>query len=401
MQEPSPIIDHRDIAQRLDLLHFQDEAPGMVFWHPRGFCLYRLLEDAARRQVRLGAYREVRTPQLLRQKIWEASGHWDNFSEGMLKVESAGSRQAALKPVSCPGHIQIAASSKLSYRDLPLRLAEFGLVHRDEPSGSLKGLLRLRQFTQDDGHIFCCEDQVVAEVAGFCGAVVGFYQGFGFDEVSVGLSLRPEGRFGEDAQWDRAEADLARGAESAGLSWFPKPGEGAFYGPKLEFSLRDREGRSWQCGTIQLDLFMPQRFDLGYIDAEGRRLHPVMLHRALFGSLERFMGVLLEHHEGRLPAWLAPEQIRIMPLKDDCAQYALGLRDVLVAEGLRVEVDGRSERVSRKLAESHEAAVPFAAILGWRERDKGSVSLRVGQQSREMGFGAAVGHLVEACRAPV
>ncbi len=392
--------DHRRIARALRLCHFQDEAPGMAFWHPRGFLLYRLLEDAARRLLAKDGYQEVRTPQVMRMPIWAASGHWENFPEGMMRMEAEPSRQAALKPVSCPGHIQIVANQRLSYRELPLRLAEFGLVHRDEPSGSLHGLMRLRQFTQDDGHIFCAEDQILAEVSRFCASVVSFYRHFGFENVQVALASRPAERFGDDARWDQAEAVLAQGAEAAGLKWHLHEGEGAFYGPKLEFSLEDREGRSWQCGTIQLDFVMPDRFGLEYIDEEDQRRAPALLHRAVYGSLERFMGILLEHHAGRLPLWLSPEQIRVLPIGEDHQDYAHEVSKALVAAGLRASVDAGADRVGKRVAEAHEAAVPLVIVVGGRERDARSISVRLDNKSQSMSLADGLDHLVKLCAPP-
>lgn len=393
--------DHRHIAQRLDLLHFQDEAPGMAFWHPRGLVLYRLLEEAARRRVLADGYLEVRTPQVMRRPIWESSGHWDNFAGGMFSLQAEPGREAALKPVSCPGHIEIFRRQGASWRDLPVRLAEFGVVHRDEPGGSLHGLLRLRQFTQDDGHVFCAPEQVQAEVEGFCRSLVAFYRGFGFEAVSVSLSGRPEARFGDDDLWDRAEEALARGAEGAGLACAFNPGEGAFYGPKLEFSLADRLGRPWQCGTIQLDFVMPERFDIHYVDPGDRRVRPAMLHRALYGSLERFLGMLLEHHGGQLPPWLAPVQARVIPIGDDHLGYAREVQRSLLALGLRVEVDGRDESVARRVAEAHDQAVPFMLVVGDREVEARSVSLRRGRRNQPMSQADALAMLSDACRCPL
>src|SRR6185295_19224345 len=308
-----PPDDHRALISRLDLCHFQDEAPGMVFWHPRGWTLFQLMEQAVRDHVRAAGYREVRTPQLLRRPVWERSGHWGKFHDAMFAF-GEGPDEAALKPVSCPGHIQLVRRLAPAWRDLPIRLAEFGLVHRDEASGTLHGLMRLRQFTQDDGHIFCSDDQVAGEIERFCRDLPAFYRRFGFDDVSVVLSLRPDPRLGDDAWWDRAERELADVVAGLGISCDVQPGAGAIYGPKLELVLRDRRGRPWQCGTIQLDFVMPQRFDLRYVDAAGERRHVVMLHRALYGSIERFLGILLEHHGGALPPWLAPEQVAVVPV---------------------------------------------------------------------------------------
>jgi threonyl-tRNA synthetase len=387
--------DHRQLAQRLHLLHFQDEAPGMVFWHPRGWVLYRLLEDAVRAQLAAHGYREVRTPQVLRRPIWETSGHWQHYAEGMLRIEDQAV-EAALKPVSCPGHVQILKRRVLSWRDLPIRLAEFGLVHRDEPSGTLHGLLRLRQFTQDDGHIFCADAQVVPEIERFCRSVGPFYRAFGFGDLEVALSTRPEDRAGDDALWDQAERWLAEGAAAASLEPSIHPGEGAFYGPKLEFVLKDRLGRSWQCATIQLDLVMPRRFDLRYADPSGGRPHVVMLHRALYGSLERFLGVLLDHHGAALPPWLAPDQVRVVPVGPEqheaAAAFAAELAD------LRVDLDDRPESLSRRVAEAHEAGIPFLVVLGAREVASGTVALRSRSGQQVLARLDAIVQLRSACR---
>jgi threonyl-tRNA synthetase len=401
-----PALDHRNLGSKLDLFHFQDEAPGMVFWHPRGFALYRLLEEAARRAVDAAGYREVRTPQVLRRAIWEASGHWQHFRDGMFRLEGEGVRQgaeAALKPVSCPGHVQIARRAAPSFRDLPMRLAEFGLVHRDEPSGTLHGLLRLRQFTQDDGHVFCSEAQAEDEVERFCRSVAPFYRAFGFERLSVVLSLRPDDRAGDDALWDHAEAALAAVVGRLGVPHEVQPKGGAFYGPKLEFVLHDRLGRAWQCGTIQFDLVMPRRFDLRYVDSGGERRHVVMLHRALFGSLERFLGMLLEHHGGALPAWLAPEQIAVLPVAPEHAAWGEQVGARLRAAGLRAKVVAPSESLGRRIAASHEGAIPFAAIVGAREVAAGGLTLRArggGGAQRALALEEAVAELAAQCAAP-
>jgi threonyl-tRNA synthetase len=393
--------DHRSIGQRLDLFHLQEEAPGMVFWHPRGLVLYRLLEERIRQHLQREGYREVRSPQILSQAIWERSGHWDNFRDDMLLVDD-GERAFALKPVSCPGHIQLVQRMALSYRDLPLRLAEFGLCHRNERSGALQGLFRLRQFCQDDGHLFCAEEQVVSEVERFCRSVRGFYASFGFDEMEVAFSSRPAQRAGSDDVWDRAEAVLQEAARNAGLEYVLQPGQGAFYGPKLEFVLKDRLGRAWQCGTIQLDFVLPERFDLGYVSAGGARKRPVMLHRALFGSVERFLAILLEHHQGALPAWLAPEQVVVAPAQAEANGYAREIRDVLVAAGVRARVDERPESLSRRIVDAHRDGVPLLVVVGPRERADRSVQLRErsGAQ-RALGMNEALVELVAACRAPL
>jgi threonyl-tRNA synthetase len=375
--------DHRQLGQRLDLFHFQDEAPGMVFWHPRGLVLYRLLEEVIRRHLRADEYREVRTPQLLRQPIWEASGHWQNFAEDMFLVDADG-RRAALKPVSCPGHLQLLRHANASYRDLPMRIAEFGLVHRNEPSGSLLGLFRLRQFTQDDGHIFCAAVEVEAEVARFAAGLRSFYSAFGFADVSVALSTRPEKRAGDDALWERAESMLAEAARGAGLAFAMQVGQGAFYGPKLEFALRDRLGRAWQCGTIQLDFVLPERFDVHYVDGDGARRRPVMLHRALLGSLERFLGILLEQSGGVLPAWLAPVQLQVVTVAAEHADYAREVARAARLAGLRVEIDARPETLSRKVLAAHADGIPYLAVIGQREAASGSVTIRQRGGSQEV-----------------
>jgi threonyl-tRNA synthetase len=395
--------DHRQIAQRLDLLHFQDEAPGMAFWHRRGFTVFHELESAVRRRLRQDGYDEVRTPQMMRKAIWETSGHWSNFSAGMFMFaeDEGGEPSAAVKPVSCPGHIQIYGRSAPSYRELPMRLAEFGVVHRNEPGGSLHGLFRLREFTQDDGHIFCTEGQIVDEVARFCASVTGFYRAFGFRKVEVVLSTRPEQRFGDNRVWDLAEASLSAAAQYAGLDYALAPGDGAFYGPKLEFVLSDRVGRKWQCGTIQLDFVLPERFGLEYVDAQNQRKRPVMLHRAMLGSLERFLGVLLEHHQGKLPAWLAPEQALVIPVGDAHRAYADELMRELSSVGVRVRVDARAESLARRIAEAHEVSLPWILVVGDREVSSQTVSVREEGEQLPMSRPDLVALLRRECTPPV
>ncbi|QSQ16865.1 threonine--tRNA ligase [Myxococcus landrumensis] len=389
--------DHRALGQRLDLFHLQEEAPGMVFWHPRGFQLYRLLEEHVRQRMRREGYLEVRSPQIYAQPLWERSGHWENFRENMFLIQD-GARYLGVKPVNCPGHIEMVQRMAPSYRDLPLRLGEFGLVHRSEPGGALHGLFRLRQFTQDDGHIFCAPEQVVDEVIHFVRSLKEFYADFGFNDVQVAFSGRPEARAGSDALWDQAEEWLAAAAKQAGLDCKLQPGQGAFYGPKLEFVLKDRLGREWQCGTIQLDLVLPERFDLRYQDASGARVRPVMLHRALLGSLERFIGVLLEHHGGSLPAWLAPEQVVVAPVGQAAMDYAQRFASVLRRAGCRVRVDVRDESLSRKVLDSHQAGVPWLAVVGAREVEAGSVRLRPRQGAqKDASWDEAVAELRAAC----
>lgn len=390
--------DHRRIGKRLDLFHFQEEAPGMVFWHPRGFALYRELEQAVRRQFAAHDYREVRTPQLLARSVWERSGHWESFPEGLFVLPE---RDVALKPVSCPAHTQLFRQLAPSYRDLPVRFAELGLVHRDEPSGTLHGLFRLRQFTQDDGHVFCAPDQIEDEVVAFCQGLMAFYRAFGFDDVAVALSLRPEARAGSDATWDRAEALLAASARRAGLSFAEQPGGGAFYGPKLEFALRDRFGRSWQCGTIQLDFVLPERFELEYVERGGGRSRPAMLHRALFGSFERFLGILLEHHAGAVPEWLSPEQVVVAPVSGAEHAYALEVVESMRARGLRVRLDAGEESLSRRVAAAHEAGVPLFAVVGAREQRERSLSVRSRRERHALPLEQALDQLRSVCRAPL
>lgn len=394
MLEPD---DHRSIGERQRLFHFQEEAPGMAFWHPRGLALFRALEAAARRALEHGGYEEVRTPELLRRPVWVASGHWQHFAEGIFKLEDDPGQPSALRPVNCPGHVQIYRQRVRSYRELPLRFAEFGVVHRKEPSGALQGLFRLREFTQDDGHVFCRPDQLQSELYAFCCAVRAFYRGFGFERVEVGLATRPAERFGDDAAWDRAEHELALAAERAGMPPSLQPGEGAFYGPKLELRLRDRLGRLWQCGTIQCDFVMPERFALEYVGVDGQRRRPVMLHRALYGSIERFIGILLEHSAGKLPPWLAPEQVRVLPVAADQQEHASALLAALRAAGVRASLVDAGERLGTRVAAARELAIPFVAVLGPREAAAGKVSLNA-----DAGAGAlAVEEAIERVRRAV
>jgi threonyl-tRNA synthetase len=368
-------FDHRAIGNRLDLFHQQEEGPGMVFWHPRGFALYRLIEDYIRRRMARAGFREIRTPQVLARSLWEASGHWDKFGEHMFTVED-GERPFALKPMSCPGHIQIFNKRVRSFRDLPLRLCEFGLCHRNEPSGALQGLMRTRAFVQDDAHIFCTEDQIEPEVARFCALLQAVYADFGFAEVGVGFSTRPVVRAGSDAVWDRAEAALAAAARRAGIDYRLQPGQGAFYGPKLEFVLRDSHGREWQCGTIQLDFVLPERLDVHYTDAANRRVRPAMLHHAVLGSIERFIGMLLEHYRGQLPFWLAPDQIAVASIGEPQADYARQVALRLEDWGFRAVPDVRPERLARKIMDAREAGIPILMAVGAREAEDGTVLMR-------------------------
>ena len=390
----SPPPDHRDLGNALDLFHFQEP----LFWHPRDVTLYHVLCDAARRRCRAEGYAEVRTPQVLRESIWRRSGHWTHYHEDMFGFDD-GKESVALKPVSCPGHLEIIKRRTLSHRDLPLRVAEFGLVHRREPSGALHGLFRLRQFTQDDGHILCLAEQIDAEVERFATGLAAFYRGFGFDIVDVRLSTRPASRAGEDQLWTRAEALPGQAATNAGLAWSEQPGGGAFYGPKLEFNLEDGWGRYWQCGTLQLDLVLPGQFGVRFDASDGSRQVPIMLHRALFGSLERFLGIVLENSAGNLAPWLAPEQVRVLPVGE--AQHAAARSCVaeLDAAGIRVQIDESAESLSHRIFRAHAAAVPFAVILGTREAAAGTATIRErGGQNQTLARAHAIEALRQRCR---
>jgi threonyl-tRNA synthetase len=390
--------DHREIGRRLDLFHFQEEAAGMVFWHPRGYRTLSALEALIRRHAAADGFAEVRTPQLLRQPIWEASGHWQHFKDNMFLMADDA---LAVKPVSCPGHLEILRRRAPSYRDLPLRYSELGLVHRNEPSGTLHGLFRLRQFTQDDGHVFCELSQIEPEVARFCHSLVKLYDALGFSGVEVTFASRPDERAGSDEVWDSAERLLQQAAARAGLSPLHAPKAGAFYGPKLEFSLPDRLGRRWQCGTIQLDLVLPERFDVAYVDASGARQRPLMLHRATLGSLERFLGVVLEQHDGHLPAWLAPDQVAVLPIEAEQHGYAREVQAELLRAGLRAVSDASRETLARRVALAHEAAIPYVAVVGRREAESRSVSLRHGEAQRVLPLAETVQELGRACAPPL
>ena len=368
--------DHRRLGREMDLFHLQEEAAGSVFWHPRGWTLYRILENYVRRRLDDAGYVEVRTPQLLDRRLWERSGHWEKFREHMFIVPEDDGRFLALKPMNCPAHVQIFNQGIKSYRDLPIRMAEFGCCHRNEPSGALHGLLRVRQMTQDDAHIFCREDQVTTETIAFCELLQSIYSDLGFDDVTVLLATRPELRAGDDATWDRAEAGLEAAVKAAGLAYDYNPGEGAFYGPKLEFDLRDAIGRSWQCGTLQLDFVLPERLDASFIGEDSQRHRPVMLHRAILGSMERFIGVLIEHHAGRLPLWLAPLQVVVATITQDADDYARTVLAALKRAGLRADIDLRNEKISYKVREHSVKKVPVMLVVGKREAEDGSVAIR-------------------------
>ncbi len=367
--------DHRRIGREMSLFHQQEEAAGMVFWHARGWTLYRTIEEYIRRRLDKAGYIEVRTPELIDRRLWEDSGHWEKFGELMYTTESED-RTFALKPMNCPCHVQIFRQGLKSYRDLPLRMAEFGSCHRREPSGALHGLLRVRHFTQDDAHIFCTEDQIIGETEAFCELLLSVYRDFGFDEVIVNFADRPPVRAGDDATWDRAEAALKEAVEAVGLEHQLNPGEGAFYGPKLEFVLRDAIGREWQCGTFQVDFVLPERLDASYIGEDGARHRPVMLHRAILGSLERFIGILIEHYAGHFPLWIAPVQVMVATITQDGDDFAKTVASRLSAAGLRVASDLSNEKIGYKVRQHSLAKVPVIIAIGKREAADGTVSIR-------------------------
>ena len=376
MLEEAEKRDHRKLGRQLGLFHLQEEAAGSVFWHAKGWVLYREIEAYVRRRLDAAGYSEVKTPQLVDRSLWEASGHWEKFGENMFTAQSEDERTLALKPMNCPCHVQIFRQGIKSYRDLPLRMAEFGSCHRNEPSGALHGIMRVRAFTQDDAHIFCTEDQITAESVKFCSLLQSIYADFGFSDVRVKFSDRPDVRAGDDATWDRAEAALTDATKAAKLDTILNPGEGAFYGPKLEFVLRDAIGRDWQCGTLQVDFVLPDRLDAEYVGEDGNRHRPVMLHRAILGSMERWIGILIEQYAGRMPAWLAPVQIVVASITDQANDYAREVAAAAADLGLRVETDLRNEKISYKVREHSVMKVPFILAVGGREAEAGTVALR-------------------------
>jgi len=367
--------DHRKLGKALDLFHWQEEAPGMVFWHGKGWTIYTELEKFVREKLSQYKYAEVKAPMVMDRSLWERSGHWDKFSDAMFTTESE-KREYAIKPMNCPGHIQIFNQGLKSYRDLPLRLAEFGCCHRNEPSGALHGLMRVRSFTQDDAHIFCTPEQILEEVSGCIAMIQDTYKTFGFTDLAVKLSTRPEQRIGSDEVWDDAEQALADALNHAGLAFEYQPGEGAFYGPKIEFALLDCLSREWQCGTIQLDFSMPGRLGAQYVDKNGDRQTPVMIHRAILGSLERFIGILIENHAGSLPAWLSPVQAMVMNITDNQAEYVQKVQETLAAQGLRVESDLRNEKIGFKIREHTLQKVPYLLVAGDKEVEANAVAVR-------------------------
>lgn len=375
MLEEAEKRDHRKLGKQLDYFHMQDEAPGMVFWHPRGWSIWQEVEQYMRDMFRSYGYQEVKTPTIMDRTLWEKSGHWQNYRDNMFTTSSEN-RDYAVKPMNCPGHIQIFNSGLHSYRDLPLRLAEFGSCHRNEPSGALHGLMRVRGFTQDDAHIFCTEEQIEAEVASFIKMLYQAYDDFGFKEVLVKLSTRPEKRVGSDETWDKAEASLDAALRKNNLAFDLQPGEGAFYGPKIEFTLKDSLGRLWQCGTIQLDFNLPERLDAEYVAEDNSRKRPVMLHRAIVGSMERFIGILIENYAGAMPLWLAPVQAMVLNISDSQAEYVNQVVAELRKNGLRVESDLRNEKITYKIREHSMQKLPYLLVAGEREMQSGQVAVR-------------------------
>jgi threonyl-tRNA synthetase len=375
--------DHRKLGKQLNLFHMQDEAPGMIFWHPKGWAVWQVIEQYMRRVYQDNGYQEVRCPQIIDRVLWEKSGHWEHFKAGMFTTESE-KHEYAIKPMNCPGHIQVFNSDLHSYRELPLRYGEFGSCHRNEPSGGLHGLMRVRGFVQDDGHIFCTEEQIESEVAAFNALVLKVYKDFGFTDVAVKLALRPEGRVGTDDIWDKSEEALRSALRASGISWLELPGEGAFYGPKIEFHIKDAIGRSWQCGTIQVDFSMPGRLGAEYVDVDNTRKVPVMLHRAILGSLERFIGILIEHHTGAFPLWLAPVQMVVMNISQAQDDYALKVTQSLQAAGFRVHSDLRNEKITYKIREHSLQKLPYQLIVGDKEMAAGLVAVRT-RQGEDLG----------------
>ena len=376
MLEEAEKRDHRRLGRVMDLFHFQEEAPGAVFWHPNGWAVFQSLIDYMREKQNAAGYREINTPEIMAKALWEKSGHNAAFGDNMFTSETVDGRVYAVKPMNCPGHVQVFKQGITSYRDLPVRLAEFGKCHRYEPSGALHGMMRVRAFTQDDAHIFCTPEQITDESIAVCNLILDIYRGFGFGDVRIKFADRPEVRVGEDAVWDQAEQALLKALESGGLEYTHNPGEGAFYGPKLEFVLRDAIGRDWQCGTLQVDLNMPGRLGATYIGEDGNKHVPVMLHRAIFGSLERFMGILIEHHAGNLPLWLAPEQVKVLTITSDADEYAEEIVAALRTAGIRADSDLRNEKISYKVREHSVAKVPALFAVGQREIEERTVAVR-------------------------
>lgn len=402
MLEEAEKRDHRRLGREMNLFHQQEEAVGSVFWHKKGWQLYRTVENYMRRRLEAEDYQEVKTPQLVDFSLWEASGHADKFSESMFTIRTQDERHLAVKPMNCPCHVQIFRQGIKSYRDLPLRMAEFGSCHRYEPSGALHGIMRVRAFTQDDAHIFCTEDQITSETVAFCQLLKAVYKDFGFEDVRVKFSDRPAKRAGSDETWDKAESALLEAAKAAGLETTLNPGEGAFYGPKLEFVLRDAIGRDWQCGTLQVDFVLPERLDASYTAEDGARHRPVMLHRAVLGSFERFLGILIEHFAGKFPVWLAPTQVVVATIVSDANDYAEQVLETLKKAGIRAEADLRNEKINYKVREHSLAKVPVMLVVGKREAEEGKVAIRrLGSQNQEIvALDQAVATLVHEATPP-
>lgn len=396
MLEEAEKRDHRRIGKHLDLFHMQDEAPGMVFWHPKGWAIWQEIEQYMRQVYRDNGYQEIRCPQILDRSMWEKSGHWEHYKNNMFTTESE-KRDYAIKPMNCPGHVQVFNSDLRSYRDLPLRYGEFGSCHRNEASGALHGLMRVRGFVQDDGHIFCTEDQIEAEVTAFNALVKKVYADFGFDQVAVKLALRPESRVGSDDIWDKAENALRAGLKASGLEWDELPGEGAFYGPKIEFHIKDAIGRSWQCGTMQVDFSMPGRLGAEYVGEDNARHVPVMLHRAILGSLERFIGILVENYAGALPLWLAPVQAVVLNISEKQADFSAEVVKTLRQAGLRAEADLRNEKITYKIREHSLNRLPYQLVIGDKEKEAGLVAVRTrgGQDLGQMPMASLIERLLE------
>ncbi len=394
--------DHRKLGVELELFHQQEEAAGAVFWHPKGWTFYRTLENYIRVKLEQNGYVEVKTPQLVDRSLWEASGHWEKFRQSMFTVEADEDKTLAVKPMNCPCHVQIFKQGLKSYRDLPLRMAEFGSCHRNEPSGAMHGIMRVRAFTQDDAHIFCTPEQIVSETKAFCDLLKEIYKAFDFSDVRVKFSDRPETRAGSDAIWDLAEKSLMEASKAAALDFTLNPGEGAFYGPKLEFVLTDAIGRDWQCGTLQVDFVLPERLDAEYVGEDGKRHRPVMLHRAIFGSFERFIGMLIEHYAGKFPLWLAPTQIVVAPITTEAAVYGEKILAELRAHGLRAEIDTRNEKINYKIREHSLKKVPIIMVVGAREAEEGTVALRRlgGETQQVMSFKDALFTILREAEAP-
>ena len=385
MLEEAEKRDHRKLGKALNLFHLQEEATGAIFWHPNGWTLYREIENYVRRRLANEHYQEVKTPQMIDRSLWEASGHWEKFGDNMFTANTQDNKTLALKPMNCPGHVQIYRQGVKSYRDLPLRMAEFGSCHRNEPSGALHGIMRVRAFTQDDAHIFCTEEQINSESVAFCNLLKDIYEDFGFSDVRVKFSDRPEVRVGDNETWDKAEQALTSATRAAGIETSSNPGEGAFYGPKLEFVLTDAIGRDWQCGTLQVDFILPERLGAEYVDEDGQRKRPVMLHRAILGSLERWIGILIEQYSGKMPPWLSPVQVVIAPISESSNNYAKLVYGELKTSGIRVQIDIRNEKIGFKIREHSTAKVPFILAVGGREEESRTVALRkLGSQNQEV-----------------